>query len=549
MSKRLLRSLSLFLGMACGGISVAQEPADDVAAIQARLKALEQRQAQQQSQVAELVKHRLPAVEGGEAPTYFTSQPGDVTDARLRAIVEQYLQEKDAKKKAEEDLKKQAGTEVGSDLSMSATWNNGLELSTKNKDFRVHVGGRTQLDVGWFSVDPNVNSNINTPYGDGIDFRRARLRVDGTMYETIDWAAEYDFVNSVRVRSQPVSATSPGFFDAAVTAPTDLWWTFKELPVVGNLRIGNQKEAIGFEHLVSSRFQPFMERSYNQDTFYGGVFNGFVPGAQIFDTYGEDEIGTWNLGVFKPTNSVFAFNTGDGDYSVVGRATRLLWYENEGEGLLHVGMSGKQATGVSQAGVNGRLLAFRTRDAIRTGLSVDWPQPAAITLYGDDLQQVNMEMAAIYGPWTFQAEYLLSSYQDARTTFAGASNGSAVYHGGYIQLLRFLTNDHDHYSKKTAFFERVKPTENFFLVRDASGCRCFGTGAWQVGARYNYLDLNDNGLNGGILHNMTTGVNWFLNPNMKLQFDYIATYRDAALAGSLGDGWIHGWGMRFAHDF
>jgi phosphate-selective porin OprO/OprP len=227
----------------------------------------------------------------------------------------------------------------------------------------------------------------------------------------------------------------------------------------------------------------------------------------------------------------------------------LLWYENEGEGLLHVGMSGKQATGVSQAGVNGRLLPFRTRDAIRTGLSVDWPQPAAITLYGDDLQQVNMEMAAIYGPWTFQAEYLLSSYQDARTTFASPTNGNAVYHGGYIQLLRFLTNDHDHYSKKTGFFERVKPTENFFLVRDASGCRCFGTGAWQVGARYNYLDLNDNGLNGGILHNMTTGVNWFLNPNMKLQFDYIATYRDAALAGSLGDGWIHGWGMRFAHDF
>ena len=25
--------------------------------------------------------------------------------------------------------------------------------------------------------------------------------------------------------------------------------------------------------------------------------------------------------------------------------------------------------------------------------------------------------------------------------------------------------------------------------------------------------------------------------------------RDAALAGALGDGWIHGWGMRVAHDF
>jgi hypothetical protein len=27
------------------------------------------------------------------------------------------------------------------------------------------------------------------------------------------------------------------------------------------------------------------------------------------------------------------------------------------------------------------------------------------------------------------------------------------------------------------------------------------------------------------------------------------TYRDAPLAGDIGDGLIHGWGMRLAHDF
>ena len=76
-----------------------------------------------------------------------------------------------------------------------------------------------------------------------------------------------------------------------------------------------------------------------------------------------------------------------------------------------------------------------------------------------------------------------------------------------------------------------------------------GPGAWQIGGRYNYLDLNDNGLDGGILHNFTGGLNWFFNPNMKLQFDYMATHRDAPLAGNLGDGWIHGFGMRLASDF
>ena len=95
---------------------------------------------------------------------------------------------------------------------------------------------------------------------------------------------------------------------------------------MGNVRIGNQKPAIGFEHLVSSRFLPFMERSYNQDTFYGGVYNGFLPGMALFETIGEDDYGTWNIGLFKPTDNVFAASAHDGDFFTVARLTHLLWY-------------------------------------------------------------------------------------------------------------------------------------------------------------------------------------------------------------------------------
>lgn len=445
---------------------------------------------------------------------------------------------------AQQAAEAQEGHVVGSDLSMSASWNHGLELSTKAKDFRVHVGGRTQFDAGWFSVDQNVNNNLpqggfNVPYGDGADFRRARLRVDGTMYEVIDFACEYDFINGARVRNAAGTAT----FDEAVTAPTDLWFQIKQVPGVGNIRIGNHKEAIGFEHLVSSRFQPFMERSFNQDTFYGGAFNGFTPGISFFNTIGEEEMGTWNVGVFKPSASVFAFNNNDGDYAVTARLTRLLWYVDDGRGLFHVGVSGRQATTVGDA------ITFRTRAPIRTGLSTVWPTPANTgTLLGDDMQWLNTEVAAVYGPWTMQAEYLVSGLQDAHT-LASPAFRNVTYHGGYFQILYYLTGEHDHYSKKTGVFERVIPNENFFLVRDSSGCLCRGLGAWQLGARYNYLDTNDQGLNGGILHDFTTGLNWFLNPNAKIQFNYSALYRDAPLAGTLGDGWAHSWGTRLAFDF
>jgi phosphate-selective porin OprO/OprP len=452
---------------------------------------------------------------------------------RLDALAdEKTAEKKDDKKDA---AKADEGYVVGSDLGMTANWKDGLELSTKNKDFRVHVGGRTQLDAGWFSTDPNLYTAAGAPtaglgnvYGDGADFRRARLRVDGTMYEQIDWAAEYDFVNSAALGAD--SAAGPGHLSnqpRALTAPTDLWFTFKMLPVLGNVRVGNHKAAIGFEHLVSSRFQPFMERS----------FNGFLPGISAYDTYGgDDQIGTWNVGLFKPTNNVFAFNTGDGDYNVTGRLTRVWWWADEGRGLLHTGISGQAGTAVGQAvGSNGsqtpaRSATFRTRDAIRTGLSADWPTPANITVFGDDMQTLNAELVGVYGRWTFQSEYLVNWLHDSQAR-SGATGlptgpvvGDLVYHGGYVQLLYFLTNDHDHYDKKVGFFERVRPHENFFRVRDENGGIVNGRGAWQTGVRYNYLDLNDNGLNGGVLHNFTYGLNWFLNPNRKLQFNYIKSF-------------------------
>ena len=51
-----------------------------------------------------------------------------------------------------------------------------------------------------------------------------------------------------------------------------------------------------------------------------------------------------------------------------------------------------------------------------------------------------------------------------------------------------------------------------------------------------------------LLQEYVAGVNWFLNPNTKVQWNYVCTERDSALDGG-DDGLIHGFGMRLAHDF
>ena len=47
-----------------------------------------------------------------------------------------------------------ADYEVGSDLSMTAKWKNGLVMESPNKDFRMHLGGRVQWDITNFDNDP-----------------------------------------------------------------------------------------------------------------------------------------------------------------------------------------------------------------------------------------------------------------------------------------------------------------------------------------------------------------------------------------------------------
>ena len=76
-------------------------------------------------------------------------------------------------------------------------------------------------------------------------------------------------------------------------------------------------------------------------------------------------------------------------------------------------------------------------------------------------------------------------------------------------------------------------------------------GAWQVGTRYSRTDLKSTGIDGGILQDVTLGLNWFLNPNMKFQFNYVWAYGNAPTSGAARglNGTAHGFGTRLAIDF
>jgi phosphate-selective porin OprO/OprP len=126
------------------------------------------------------------------------------------------------------------------------------------------------------------------------------------------------------------------------------------------------------------------------------------------------------------------------------------------------------------------------------------------------------------GPLQVVGEYQTSWVQRDDVT---RDTGPDVYfHGGYVYIAYMLTGEHVPYKRTSGTIDRVRPFENFFLVDTChDGCAA-GWGAWQVALRYSYLDLTDNDIFGGVEHNTTLGLVWYLNAYSSLQFN--AVYGD-----------------------
>lgn len=425
-----------------------------------------------------------------------------------------------------------AAGSFGNTVSLTASWQNGLLLESADRHTKVRIGGRVQADGTWY------RGNDALQYGpggvgelqDALNFRRARFRIDGTMYETVDWAAEFDFVNATNTEPflPPDNLTSVN-----IPAPTDLWLAFTQLPVIGNVKLGNMKPPIGMEHLTSSRFLDFLERSFMQDAFYGPFNNGFAPGIMVYD-WDETESLTWAVGAFKNVNNIFASGIGDGEYDATGRVTLLPIYEDDGRRLIHLGISG------SHRGLDEGRVRIRSRASLRSGTPGPYNPILADTgvLRGDAQSLLGAELAAVSGPLTLQAEYTASIVSDAVQD--DVQHGTYIAQGWYAQALWFLTGEHRAYNRKTGVFDRVVPHENFHPRRHAPG-------AWQLGVRYALLDLRDSGIDSQIIQDVTLGLNWFVNPNAKLQWNYVWADRNTAAASV--DGRMHGFGMRMAYDF
>jgi phosphate-selective porin OprO/OprP len=366
-------------------------------------------------------------------------------------------------------------------------WKEGLRIdSAENvngvKPFQLKISGRLQLDASWMTEDDDLETVAESE--DGVEFRRARIAIGGIIYQDFDFNAEYDFAEG-----------EPAFKDVYMSA--------NNIPVVGTLRVGHFKEFGSLEELVSDNDTLFIERA---------LPNAFAPSRNVgigLTNAFLDKRMTASIGAFRETDD-FGAGGGDDNWAVTGRVTGLPYYhavKNERVDKLQLVHLGAWAT-------------YRETDLSESDLSYRRVRPEnhlapryinTFGMIGDVDSQVRFgaEAAMIYGPFTAQAEYILNT--------ADRETGDDVtFQGAYLQAGYILTGEHRLYKNQQGILDKVIPKKNFQISGDMGG-----PGAWELVARYSWIDLDDEDVTGGSQSDLTAGVNWYLNPNLRISFNYI----------------------------
>jgi len=381
--------------------------------------------------------------------------------------------------------------------SLQAFWKNGLRFTSADKAFDVKIGARIQSDWAVLAPDSSIEDLIPNQggKGTGTEFRRARLKLEGKMWERIGFKGEYDFAGGE-------------------VGLKDVFIELLDLPVVGLARVGHFKEPMSLEQLTSDAYTTFMERS---------LLSAFAPdretGFMLQNSALEQRL-TWALGAFRDTNT----DSGDGFssdplYDITGRITGLPWYEEGGRKLLHLGVSfSQQFRDETSERFASRPEAHLAPNFVDTS---NFP--------ADQVRIVNPEFALVYGPFSFQSEY-----SHAFVDGASGSTGDPSFDALYAQVSYFLTGESRPYKTAAGVFDRVIPARNF----DSEG----GLGAFEVAARFSRIDLDSEGVSGGTLNDGTLGLNWYLNPNVRFAFNYV-------LGRLEGEGWTNQAMTRFQVDF
>jgi len=336
----------------------------------------------------------------------------------------------------------------------------------------VSFEGLVQADANWFHSD-FANLNNDGPDGKDADFemRRAELVLKGKGPGNIEWVVGYD-------------------------AKADKWLDVNAKYKFGGdgnhyLQLGQFKQPNSLEELSSTKNNDFISKAAVTNTFGVARRLGAAYG------YGTND---WAItaSYFTRELTEHPAPTPHGP----GYGLRAYWAPINGKGnILHLGLSY----------VNYDTFADTVRWRARPDADLAGQRlvDTSDLKDADRIATTGAEAMWVHGSLKLQGEYMKSTTD--RYVAADDFSGSA----GYVSAVWNITGE-------TWGYKAGTPTTP---LPDEPG-----RGMWQVGLRYDTIDLNDGSLDaagkpvgvlGGDMDTWTLGVNWYVRSNFKFMLNYV----------------------------
>ena len=328
----------------------------------------------------------------------------------------------------------------------------------------VKVGGRIMYDISAWGEDDL--SSI------GSEFRRARLFSSGNIEQNVKYKFQLDFSGGEVIFK-------------------DVWMELTKLPIKGNLRVGHFKEPFRLEVLTSSKYITFMERGLT------AALSRERNSGLMYHTIIAEKI-SFQSGVFATADNV-------GNDKNIGRAinvtSRISYLAiNTDNEKLHLGISGSLRNSGNLTEYN---ISSRHGNHLGTKFLIYESNQKDVRLLAYELSYVN-------GPLSVQGEYVQSDIENTES-----DSNLDLISSYYGQVSYFLTGESRSYKSSLSGFSRVKPNNNYGEN---------GWGALEIAARFSAIEVKESSFYYYIKpfqEDITLGINWYLNPNTRMMFNYV----------------------------
>ena len=343
-------------------------------------------------------------------------------------------------------------------------------------------------------------TNAAADLSNGANFRRARIGFEGVLDRDFGYRLMFEFGGT--------GTEGPARIN-------DAWLSYTGFAPF-TFQIGAFSPPANMDDGQSPEDQIFLERASAAELSrtLAGADGRFGVGFRVSDRR--------YFGALTATGpTVNDAETFDEQFGVVGRGGILVATEPlDNTYNVQVGANGTYVVNTPDAGATAvprSPARFRDRPELRLdGARLVDTGP----IDADNVAAYGVEFGAQYRNLFVQAEHFWFDVDRRASAFANPS-----FKGGYAEASWILTGEYRRHNIATGSFQNPRPYRAF---SPANG----GFGAFELAARYSYLDLDfrpgaagapaiPGSVRGGEQRIVTLGLNWYLNSNAKLLFNYL----------------------------